>query len=187
MIRVGIGYDIHCLVEGRPLILGGVTIPFEKGLDGHSDADALVHAIIDALLGAAALGNIGQHFPDTDPRFKNADSLALLDRTVQLVRKAGYAIVNVDSNIIAQRPALNPHLDAMRDTLAQRLGLDGNRVSIKAKTNERVGPEGRGEAISAQAVALIETQNQEKILMEVGRLARNPLPRKRTRVQANDR
>jgi len=156
VIRAGIGYDLHRLIEGRPLILGGVTVPFEKGLDGHSDADALAHAITDALLGAAALGNIGQHFPDTDPRYKDADSIQLLRHTADLLRAAGYRIVNIDANIVAQRPKLNPHLDAIRARLAECLGIPLDRISVKAKTNELVGPEGRGEAISTEAIALIE-------------------------------
>ena len=155
MMRVGLGYDLHRLVEGRPLILGGVQVPFEKGLDGHSDADALAHAITDALLGAAALGNIGQHFPDTDPAYKGADSMRLLSAAAGLLHDAGYRIVNIDSNIIAQRPKLNPHLDAMRKSLADCLGLAIEQVSVKAKTNESVGPEGRGEAIRTEAVVLI--------------------------------
>ncbi len=157
MIRIGLGYDLHRLVEGRPLILGGITIPFEKGLAGHSDADALAHAITDALLGAAALGNIGQHFPDTDPRYKDADSIVLLGHAADMLRAHGYRIVNIDSNIVAQRPKLNPYLDAMRNRLSECLQLDVNCISVKAKTNERVGPEGREEAISTQAIALIET------------------------------
>lgn len=156
MIRIGIGYDLHRLVEGRPLVLGGVTVPFERGLAGHSDADALAHALTDALLGAAALGNIGQLFPDTDPRYKDADSLHLLREVVRLVRDAGYRIVNVDSNIVAQQPKLNPHIDAIRTSIAGSLGIAVEHVSVKAKTNELVGPEGRGEAISAQAVVLLE-------------------------------
>jgi len=137
--------------------LGGITIPFEKGLEGHSDADALAHAITDALLGAAALGNIGQHFPDTDPRYKDADSIVLLGHAADMLRAHGYRIVNIDSNIVAQRPKLNPYLDAMRNRLSECLQLDVNYISVKAKTNERVGPEGREEAISTQAIALIET------------------------------
>jgi len=137
--------------------LGGITIPFEKGLAGHSDADALAHAITDALLGAAALGNIGQHFPDTDPRYKDADSIVLLGHAADMLRAHGYRIVNIDSNIVAQRPKLNPYLDAMRNRLSECLQLDVNCISVKAKTNERVGPEGREEAISTQAIALIET------------------------------
>ena len=157
MIRVGLGYDLHRLVEGRPLILGGITVPFEKGLEGHSDADALAHAITDALLGAAALGNIGQHFPDTDPRYKDADSIVLLGHAAEMLRAHGYRIVNIDSNIVAQRPKLNPHLDAMRTRLSECLQIDISCISVKAKTNERVGPEGREEAISTQAIALIES------------------------------
>ena len=155
-MRIGIGYDVHRLVEGRPLILGGVRIPYEKGLDGHSDADALAHAVIDALLGAAALGNIGRMFPDDDPRFKDADSLELLEQAASAVGERGYAVVNVDANIIAQAPKLDPYLDQMRDNLAARLGVLPGQVSVKAKTNEGVGPEGRGEAISVQAVALLQ-------------------------------
>lgn len=156
MNRIGIGYDLHRLVEGRRLILGGVEIPHAKGLSGHSDADALVHAIIDALLGAAGLGNIGQLFPDTDPQFKDADSVVLLVETTRRVREAGYGIVNIDSNIIAQRPKLNPFLNAMEERLAEAMGIDASQVSVKAKTNEGVGPEGREEAISTQAIALLE-------------------------------
>ena len=155
-MRIGIGYDLHRLVEGRPLILGGVNIPYEKGLAGHSDADALAHAIIDALLGAAALGNIGRMFPDNDPKFKDADSLELLEQAVRAVGERGYLVVNVDANIIAQAPKLNPYLDQMRDNLAARLRVSPDQVSVKAKTNEGVGPEGRREAISVQAVALLD-------------------------------
>lgn len=155
-MRVGIGYDLHALVEGRPLILGGIQIPFDKGLKGHSDADALIHAIIDALLGAAALGNIGQHFPDTDPQYAGADSLVLLKKTASLISEAAYSIVNIDANIVAQAPKLLPHLDALRQRIAEVLAIDIGRVSVKAKTNEKLGPEGRGEAISVQAVALLE-------------------------------
>ncbi|MCX5771869.1 MAG: 2-C-methyl-D-erythritol 2,4-cyclodiphosphate synthase [Candidatus Hydrogenedentes bacterium] len=156
-MRIGIGYDLHRLVEGRPLILGGVRIPFEKGLDGHSDADALAHAVIDALLGAAGLGNIGRMFPDNDPQFKDADSLGLLEQAARAVGEKGYSVVNVDTNVIAQAPKLNSYLDQMRDNLAARLRVSPWQVSIKAKTNESVGPEGRGEAISVQAVALLDT------------------------------
>lgn len=154
-MRVGIGYDLHRLVEGRPLILGGVQVPHTKGLLGHSDADVLVHAVIDAMFGAAALGNIGQHFPDTDPGYRDADSLELLRVTVARVRAAGYDLGNVDSNIIAQEPRLLSHLDAMRENLAKVMGIDISRISVKAKTNEKVGPEGRCEAISAQAIVLL--------------------------------
>lgn len=155
-MRIGLGYDLHALVEERPLILGGIRIPYEKGLKGHSDADVLTHAIIDALLGAAALGNIGQHFPDTDPQYAGADSLVLLRHTLEIVSHAGYAVGNIDTNIIAQAPKLAPHLDAIRARLAEVLGIALDRISVKAKTNEALGAEGRGEAISAQAIALLQ-------------------------------
>ena len=155
-MRIGFGYDLHRLEAGRPLILGGVTIPHEKGLAGHSDADVLSHAITDAILGAASLGNIGQHFPDTDPQYRGADSLKLLARAHEMLRAAGYRIVNIDSNVIAQWPKLNPHILSIRESLSQCLGIDVDLISVKAKTNEHVGPEGRGEAISVQSVALIE-------------------------------
>ncbi|MFQ3580612.1 MAG: 2-C-methyl-D-erythritol 2,4-cyclodiphosphate synthase [Chloracidobacterium sp.] len=153
--RVGTGYDIHRLVEGRPLILGGVTIPYERGLLGHSDADALAHAITDALLGALALGDIGSHFPDTDPRWANADSLALLRHVVTLVAAQGFEIGNLDASIIAERPKLGPHIPAMRERLATNLQLDPSAVSIKAKTNEGFDAVGRREAIAVQAVVLL--------------------------------
>ena len=156
-MRVGIGYDLHRLEPGRPLILGGVEVPFEKGLAGHSDGDALAHAITDALLGAAALGNIGQHFPDTDPAYKNADSMELLRHVAEMVISHGYTIGNLDANIVAQAPKLNPHLDAMRARLSEVLGIEIERISVKAKTNESVGPEGRGEAMSTQAIVLLES------------------------------
>ena len=156
MIRIGIGYDLHRLVDGRPLVLGGVAIPFERGLEGHSDADALCHAITDALLGATAMGNIGQLFPDTDPQYKDTNSIALLKKVVALLADTGWRVVNVDSNIIAQRPMMNPHLDAIRARLADAIGIDVALVSVKAKTNEHVGAEGRGEAISTNAVVLVE-------------------------------
>jgi 2-C-methyl-D-erythritol 2,4-cyclodiphosphate synthase len=156
-MRIGQGYDLHRLEEGRPLILGGVTIPHDKGLAGHSDADALAHAITDALLGAAALGDIGAHFPDTDPRYHNADSMILLRDAMQLVRHAGYRVVNIDSTIIAQAPKLNPHIPAIRARLAEVLEMPEEDISVKAKTNERVGAEGREEAISTQAVVLLQS------------------------------
>ena len=159
MIRVGLGYDSHRLVEGRALILGGVRIPHAKGLLGHSDADALAHALTDALLGAAALGNIGQHFPDSDPRFKGADSMGLLSEVVRMVEKEGFVIINVDANIIAQEPKLNPHIEQIRSRLADCLGVEAGRVSVKAKTDEGLGPVGRGEAICAQAVVLLESRS----------------------------
>ena len=157
MIRIGLGYDSHRLEEGLPLILGGITIPHTKGFVAHSDGDALVHAIIDALLGAAALGNIGQHFPDTDPKYSGADSLDLLKETKTFLTQAGYVLVNIDSTIIAQQPKLTPHIDAMRTRLAQVLEVPINSISVKAKSNELVGPEGREESISTQAIALIQS------------------------------
>lgn len=153
--RVGQGYDVHQLVEGRALILGGVTIPFEKGLLGHSDADALLHAITDALLGAAGLGDIGRHFPDTDPRYKGADSRVLLRDTRALLAEAGWQVVNVDSTIIVQRPKMAPHIPAMVAHIAADLGLAPDCVNVKAKTNEKLGYLGRSEAIEAQAVVLL--------------------------------
>ncbi len=153
--RIGLGYDVHRLEAGRPLVLGGVVVPFDKGLAGHSDADALTHAVIDALLGALALGNIGQHFPDDDPAYKDADSLVLLSHSAGLLKQTGYRIENIDSNIIAERPKLSPYLDAMRTNLARTLGISRDHVSVKAKTNEAVGPEGRGESIRTEAVVLL--------------------------------
>ena len=156
MTRVGIGYDVHRLVEGRKLILGGVDIPYEKGLLGHSDADVLLHAVSDALLGAAALGDIGKHFPDTDERFAGADSGKLLAEAVRLIRVEGYAIGNVDATIVAQAPKLQPHIPAMCENIARILGLDLGDVNVKATTEERLGFTGRGEGMSAYAVAGIE-------------------------------
>ena len=150
-IRVGQGYDVHQLVEGRDLILGGVNIPFEKGLLGHSDADALLHAITDALLGAAGLGDIGSHFPDTAAEFKDADSRVLLREAYQSVQALGWKVVNVDTTVIAQKPKLAPHIPAMRANIAADLGLPENCVNIKGKTNEKLGYLGRMEAIEAQA------------------------------------
>lgn len=154
-VRVGQGYDLHRLVADRPLVLAGLTIPSEKGLMGHSDADAVCHAVTDALLGATGLGDIGRHFPDTDPAWKDADSMALLARVVGLVTSAGFAVGNVDVTVIAERPKLAPHADAMRVNLARVLGVDVARVSIKGKTNERVDAVGAGEAIAVHAVALV--------------------------------
>ena len=153
--RVGQGYDVHRLVEGRKLILGGVEIPHETGLLGHSDADALLHAITDALLGAVALGDIGRHFPDTDPRYKGADSRSLLRGAVGAVHAAGWRVGNVDATIIAQTPRIAPHVAAMRANLAVDLGIAADAVNIKGKTNERLGFEGRGEGIAAHAVVLL--------------------------------
>lgn len=154
-IRVGQGYDVHQLVEGQDLILGGVNIPFEKGLLGHSDADALLHAITDALLGAAGLGDIGSHFPDTAAEFKDADSRVLLREAYQSVQELGWKVVNVDTTVIAQKPKLAPHIPAMRANIAADLGLPENCVNIKGKTNEKLGYLGRMEAIEAQAAVLL--------------------------------
>lgn len=153
--RVGIGYDVHQLVAGRKLILGGVTIEHETGLKGHSDADALTHAIIDALLGAAALGDIGSHFPDSDERWRGADSLELLRRTAEMLDERGYAIGNVDSIIVAEAPRMKPHIQSMKSRLAGAMRVDVDCVSVKATTDEGLGPVGRREGIAARAVALI--------------------------------
>ena len=157
MFRVGIGYDSHRLVEFRPLVLGGEQIPHTAGLAGHSDADALCHAITDAILGAAALGDIGRHFPDTDLRYKNANSLELLKQAVALVHQAGYVVHNVDAVVIAERPKLAPHVDRIRATLAGALGVELSAVSVKGKTNEGMGEIGNGEAIAVHAVAMIRS------------------------------
>ena len=156
-LRIGNGYDTHRLVEGRPLILGGQRLehPDGLGLDGHSDADVLVHAVMDALLGALSLGDIGKYFPPTDPRWKGADSMVLLEQVVALVNDRGWQIVNVDSVVIAERPKLKPHIEAMRGAIALRMGLDPDQVGVKATTNERLGPEGREEGMSCHAVALL--------------------------------
>ena len=153
--RIGVGYDIHRLVEGRKLVLGGVKIPFEKGLLGHSDSDVLTHAICDALLGAAALGDIGTHFPDNDSRWAGASSLEFLARVVELVTQKGYRVANIDATVLAEQPKLMPYVQAMREKLASALQLDVDQVNIKAKTNEGLESVGRGEAIAAQAVALL--------------------------------
>ncbi|MEN9770212.1 MAG: hypothetical protein RLZZ180_1842 [Pseudomonadota bacterium] len=153
--RIGQGWDIHALVEGRPLILGGVHIPSDKGLLGHSDADALLHAITDALLGGAGLGDIGQHFPDTDDRFKGADSVQLLCQAAQRVRERGWQIGNIDATVIAQAPRLAPHIPAMCERIAAALALAPEQVNVKAKTAEKMGPVGEGKAMQAQAVVLL--------------------------------
>jgi len=155
-LRIGTGFDVHALVAERPLIIGGVTIPYDKGLLGHSDADVLLHSITDALFGAAALGDIGRHFPDTDPNFKGVDSRVLLRECVKRVRAAGYAVVNIDSTIIAQAPKMAPHITAMTANIAADCGIEASRVNVKAKTTERLGFTGRGEGIAAEAVALLE-------------------------------
>lgn len=156
MIRIGHGYDVHRLVEGRRLILGGVDIPYEKGLLGHSDADVLLHAISDALLGAAAMGDIGALFPDNDPAYEGADSLKLLERVVACIAERGYRAVNIDATVLAQRPKLRPYIDSMRERVASACGLDVDAVSVKATTEEGLGFTGSGEGIAAHAVCLIE-------------------------------
>ncbi|MDD3251521.1 MAG: 2-C-methyl-D-erythritol 2,4-cyclodiphosphate synthase [Lachnospiraceae bacterium] len=154
-MRIGQGYDVHRLVEGRALILGGVTIPYEKGLLGHSDADVLVHAIMDALLGAAALGDIGQHFPDTDPVYEGISSIALLEKVGELLEREGYVIENIDATIIAQRPKLAPYRPQMTENIAAALHLDKQQVGVKATTEEGLGFTGSGEGISSQAITLL--------------------------------
>jgi len=159
--RIGQGWDVHRLVEGRPLILGGVTIPYEKGLYGHSDADALLHAITDALLGAAGLGDIGRHFPDTDAAFKGADSRALLREACARVRKAGWQVGNVDASILAQQPKMAPHIPGMVAHIAADLGVAPEQVNVKAKTYEKLGPVGEGQSIEAQAICLLYPADRE--------------------------
>lgn len=156
IIKVGIGYDVHALVEDRPLILGGVEIPYERGLLGHSDADVLIHAIMDALLGALALGDIGHHFPDHDPRYRGISSLALLEWVMKLIEAHGYKIGNIDSIIVAERPKIAPFISKIRSNLAQAMSIDELCVSVKATTTERLGFEGRGEGIAAQAIVNLE-------------------------------
>ena len=155
MMRIGHGYDVHRLVEERKLILGGVDIPYEKGLLGHSDADVLTHAIMDALLGAAGLGDIGKHFPDTDPTYKGADSLKLLDHVMEVLRDNGWQVGNVDATVIAQRPKLAGYIPEMRENLAARMGVSSAQVNVKATTEEKLGFTGSGEGISAHAVCLL--------------------------------
>lgn len=155
LMRVGHGYDVHRLVEERKLILGGVDIPYEKGLLGHSDADVLTHAVMDALLGAAGLGDIGKHFPDTDPTYKGADSLKLLDHVMEVLREKGWQVGNVDATVIAQRPKLAGFIPQMRDNLAARMGVSPEQVNVKATTEEKLGFTGSGEGIAAHAVCLL--------------------------------
>lgn len=155
-LRVGYGYDVHRLVPGRPFILGGVNIPHETGLLGHSDADALLHAITDAMLGAAAMGDIGAHFPDTDPQWKGADSAALLAEVAGRVEAAGWRLVNLDATVVAERPKLRPHIDAIRARIAQILQIDAGRVSVKATTHERMGFAGREEGLAVHCMVLME-------------------------------
>lgn len=158
MTRFGMGYDVHQLVENRKLIIGGVDIPYEKGLLGHSDADVLLHAISDALLGAAALGDIGKHFPDTDPRYKGADSLKLLEEVGNLLAAKGYVVGNVDATIVAQKPKMLPHIPQMRENIARVLRVDIDQINVKATTEEHLGFTGSGQGISSYAVAGIEPQ-----------------------------
>ena len=155
-MRIGHGYDVHRLVEGRPLILGGVNIPYEKGLLGHSDADVLLHAVSDALLGAAGLGDIGKHFPDTDPQYKGADSLKLLEIVADRIRKAGYRVSNIDVTMIAQKPKLRPHIEIMEQNIAAAVGVDTSRINVKATTEEHLGFTGTGEGMSCHAICLLE-------------------------------
>ena len=167
-MRIGTGYDVHRLAEGRKLILGGVTIPYEKGLLGHSDADVLAHAVMDALLGAAALGDIGKLFPDTDAAYEGADSMQLMRQTAELLGENGFLIENVDATVIAQAPKLRPYIDAMRANIAEALGIDLSQVSVKATTEEHLGFTGSGEGMSAQAAALLD------VAMDVGSRAIDP-------------
>lgn len=155
-MRVGLGYDVHRLVEGRPLIIGGVEVPFARGLAGHSDADVLLHAVADALLGAAALGDIGKHFPDSDPRWEGADSLELLRRVSERVKAAGFRVSNVDATVALQRPKLRPHIEVMCQNIARAVGIERGRVSVKATTTEGLGFVGAGEGAAAQAICLLE-------------------------------
>lgn len=155
-MRVGMGYDVHKLTEGRKLILGGVEIPYEKGLLGHSDADVLVHAVMDALLGAASLGDIGKHFPDTDPAYKGISSIRLLEHVGQLLDKEGYVIENIDATIIAQRPKMRPYIEKMRENVANALHIETDQVNVKATTEEGLGFTGAGEGISSQAICAVE-------------------------------
>ena len=155
--RIGMGFDVHAFSEGRRLVLGGVHVPFDKGLAGHSDADVLVHALMDAMLGAAVLGDIGKAFPDSDDSFKDISSLKLLERVRDMIDKAGYRLVNADMTVICQRPKLAPYIDEMRENIAGVLGVEPGRISVKATTTEKLGFTGRGEGIAAEAVCLLET------------------------------
>ncbi len=161
-MRIGIGYDVHKLVEGRKLVLGGVCIPHEKGLLGHSDADVLLHAICDALLGAAALGDIGRHFPDTDSKYENIDSMILLKNVCDMIYEKGYHISNIDATIVAQKPKISPHIDAMIKNIAKCMNVETGQVNIKATTTEKLGFEGRLEGISSHCVCLLEERVDEK-------------------------
>ena len=155
-MRIGMGYDVHRLAEDRKLVIGGVEIPYEKGLLGHSDADVLLHAVMDAMLGAAALGDIGRHFPDSDPAYKGISSMKLLEHTMRLIRDAGFLVGNIDATIIAQKPKMAPYIQEMRQNIADAAGVDSGRINIKATTEEGLGFTGRGEGIAAQAICLLE-------------------------------
>ena len=159
-MRIGMGYDVHRLVEGRDMIIGGVTIPYEKGLLGHSDADVLLHAIMDALLGAAALGDIGKHFPDTDPAYKGISSIKLLEKVGELLEENCFLIENIDATIIAQAPKMRPHIDTMRENIAKALGIEVAQVNVKATTEEGLGFTGSGEGISSQAICMLATPRE---------------------------
>ena len=159
-MRVGIGYDVHKLVENRALILGGVEIPWEKGLLGHSDADVLLHAIMDALLGAAALGDIGKHFPDTDPQYKGISSIRLLEHVAKLIEEKGYIVENIDATIIAQKPKMAPHIPQMRANMAKAMGINESQLNIKATTEEKLGFTGREEGIASQAICLLNERKE---------------------------
>ena len=162
MIRVGFGYDAHRLVDGRPLILGGVDIPYERGLQGHSDADVLLHAACDALLGAAGLGDLGRHFPNTDPALEGVSSIALLRRVMEMIREAGFEVRNLDSTVVAQAPKLAPHIQTMIATIADAMEVSARQVSVKATTTEGLGFAGRGEGIAAYAVAALKERERDK-------------------------
>jgi 2-C-methyl-D-erythritol 2,4-cyclodiphosphate synthase len=161
-LRVGQGFDAHRLVAGRPLVLGGVQVPFERGLEGHSDGDCLLHAVCDALLGAAAAGDMGRHFPTSDDRWKGASSLLFLDEAARLVQEKGYEVENVDATVIAEEPRLLSHLDAMRETLSRHLGLEKDAVSVKAKSSDGLGALGRAEGIAAQAIVLLSRKDASR-------------------------
>ena len=164
-MRVGIGYDVHKLVENRKLILGGVEIPHTLGLLGHSDADVLLHAIMDALLGAAALGDIGKHFPDTDPQYKGISSIKLLEHVRELIEKEGYLIENIDATVIAQKPKLRPYIDKMQENIANALKIEKNQVNVKATTEERLGFTGREEGISSQAICALSSLYENSVMV----------------------
>ncbi|MBQ3054099.1 MAG: 2-C-methyl-D-erythritol 2,4-cyclodiphosphate synthase [Clostridia bacterium] len=159
-MRIGNGFDVHRLEQGRPLIMGGVEIPYDKGLLGHSDADVLVHSIMDGMLGALALGDIGQHFPDSDPQYKGISSISLLEKVNKLILNYGYKVGNIDSIICAQNPKFAPHINKMRENISQAIGVDVKQVSVKATTTEKLGFEGRGEGISAYAVVILEEETK---------------------------